>query len=176
VAAAGYSGTLVIERTDPQGGSMTATALQTVPDTARLTAASALQKLLPELVALTLNAKQAHWNVTGPAFLPLHALTDEIAADLRTWADRVAERAVALGFTVDARPGTVAAVGGQFPAGQVSDQEAIAELVERIDDVTATARGSIADLERVDVVAHDLTVTVLEALEKYRWMLSAQTG
>ena len=153
---------------------MTATALQTVPDTARLTAASALQKLLPELVALTLNAKQAHWNVTGPAFLPLHALTDEIAADLRAWVDRVAERAVALGFAVDARPGTVAAVDGQFPAGRVSDHEAIAELVEHIDDITATARGSVADLERVDVVAHDLTVTVLEGLEKYRWMLSAQ--
>jgi hypothetical protein len=83
---------------------MTATALQTVPDTARFTAASALQKLLPELVALTLNAKQAHWNVTGPAFLPLHTLTDEIAADLRTWVDRVAEHTVALGFAVDARP------------------------------------------------------------------------
>lgn len=155
---------------------MTATALQAVPGTARLTAASALQKLLPELVALTLNAKQAHWNVTGPAFLPLHALTDEIAADVRAWVDRVAERAVALGFSVDARPGTVAVVGGQFPAGRVSDHEAIAELVEHIDDVTATARSSIADLERVDVVAHDLTVAVLEGLEKYRWMLSAQAG
>ncbi len=153
---------------------MTATALQTVPDTARLTAASALQKLLPELVALTLNAKQAHWNVTGPAFLPLHTLTDEIAADLRAWVDRVAERAVALGFTVDARPGTVAAVGGQFPAGWVSDHEAIAELIEHIDEVIATARGAITDLERVDVVTHDVTVTVLEGLEKYRWMLSVQ--
>jgi starvation-inducible DNA-binding protein len=155
---------------------MTATALQTVPDTARFTTASALQKLLPELVALTLNAKQAHWNVTGPAFLPLHTLTDEIATDLRAWVDRVAERAVALGFAVDARPGTVAAVGGQFPAGLVSDHEAIAELIDHIDEVIATTQDSIADLERVDVVAHDLSVTVLEGLEKFRWMLSAQAG
>lgn len=55
----------------------------TVPDMARLTAVSALQKLLPELVGLGLDAKQVHWNVTGPGFLALHSLTDEIAADAR---------------------------------------------------------------------------------------------
>ena len=85
------------------------------PDTARLAAASGLQKLLPELVALSLDAKQAHWNMTGPAFLPLHALTDRIAEDTRAWADRIAERAVALGFYVDARPATVAAAAGTLP-------------------------------------------------------------
>ena len=155
---------------------MTATALQTIPDTARLTAASAMQKLLPELVSLTLDAKQAHWNVTGPAFHALHTLTDQLAADTRTWVDRVAERAVALGFPVDARPRTVAAVGGRFPAGWVSDHEAIAELIDHIDDVVATARASLVDVEQADAVAHDLTVTVLEGLEKYRWMLRAQAG
>ena len=154
---------------------MTGTALQTVPNTARLSAASALQKLLPELVAFTLHAKQAHWNVTGPAFLSLHALTDEIAADVRRWADRVAERAIALGFTVDARPGTVAAVAGDFPAGRVSDHEAIAELVALIDGVAATAADALDHLEVTDAVAHDLTVEIIEGLEKYRWMLRAQT-
>ena len=38
------------------------------PEYGRLTTASALQELLPELVAFTLHAKQAHWNLTGPAF------------------------------------------------------------------------------------------------------------
>jgi starvation-inducible DNA-binding protein len=167
---------MVIEPTIRERGSMTATAILPVPDTARLTAASAMQKLLPELVALALDAKQAHWNMTGRAFLALHMLTDEIAADTRTWVDRVAERAVALGFPVDARPRTVAAVGGLFPAGWVSDDEVIAELIDRIDDVVATARASLADVEHADAVAHDLTVTVLEGLEKYRWMLRAQIG
>ena len=88
-----------------------------VPDTARFTAASALQRAAPELVALSLDAKQAHWNVTGPVFLPLHALTDEIAADARTWADRVAERAIALGFTVDGRPGPLPRSPASFPPG-----------------------------------------------------------
>jgi starvation-inducible DNA-binding protein len=153
---------------------MTATDLQPVPDTARFTSASVLQRLVPELVALTLDAKQAHWNVTGPGFLPLHALTDEIAADARTWADRVAERAMALGFSVDARPRTVAAVASNFPAGRVQDHEATAELIDIIDGVTATAWRFLADLERADPVAHDLTVEIVEGLEKFRWMLRAQ--
>jgi starvation-inducible DNA-binding protein len=155
---------------------MSVTTLQTVPDTARLIAASALHELLPQLVALTLNAKQAHWNVTGPTFLALHALTDDLANDTRDWADRVAERAVALGFMVDARPATVAAVGGRFPAGRLSDHEAIAELVAQINDVADTARGSLADLTQADAVAHDLTVKVVAGLDKYRWMLGAQAG
>ena len=153
---------------------MTTTALPTVPDTARLTAASTLQKLLPELVALTLDAKQAHWNVTGPGFLPLHSLTDQIAADTRIWTDRVAERAVALGLTVDARPATVASsVSEPFPAGRLSDHETIFELAGRIGDIAATARDSLVVLEQSDAVAHGVTVDVLEGLEKYRWMLQA---
>jgi starvation-inducible DNA-binding protein len=166
---------MVIETEDPRKETSMAATLQTVPDSARLTAASALQKLLPELVAMSLDAKQAHWNMTGPGFLPLHTFTDEIAADARAWADRVAERAVALGFPVDARPGTVAAVAGQFPAGRVADHEVIAELIARIDGVAATAWGSLDDLEQADAVAHDLTIEVLEGLEKHRWMLQAQT-
>lgn len=90
---------------------MNTTALH-APDTARLTAAATVQSMLPRLVALTLDAKQAHWNVTGPGFVQLHALTDELAADVRAWTDRLAERAVALGTPVDARPATVAAAAG----------------------------------------------------------------
>lgn len=75
--------------------------LRDAPDIDRGTAASALQTLLSKLVALTLDAKQAHWNVTGPGFLPLHSITDEFVADLRVWSDRIAERAVR-----SARPST----------------------------------------------------------------------
>lgn len=148
-------------------------AIDTVPDTARLTAASALQKLLPELVALSLDAKQVHWNVTGPGFLPLHALTDEIAAFARDGADRVAERAVALGFTVDARPGTVAATHTRLPGGALSHDEAVGQLVERLNVMAADARVCLDELARSDVVGHDIVVGILEQIEKFRWMLRA---
>lgn len=152
---------------------MTATTLP-ASDTARLFAVSTLQRLLPELVALSLDVKQAHWNVTGPGFLPLHALTDDIAAAADRWADRVAERAVALGLHVDARPETVAAVAGTFPLGRLTDVEAVAELVKPIDGLVETAREALDDLELADIVGHDIIVEILEGLEKYRWLLRAQ--
>jgi starvation-inducible DNA-binding protein len=152
---------------------MTATALQKTIDANRVAAAAALQKLLPELVALTLNAKQAHWNVTGPAFLQLHELTDELAAATVRWADRVAERTLALGFAVDARPATVAAVAGGLPGGRLRDRELVIALGALIDRLTAATRADLADLETADAVAHDIFVDVLEGLDKYRWMLRA---
>jgi starvation-inducible DNA-binding protein len=150
------------------------TDLALAPDTAQLAAASWLQRLVPQLVALTLDAKQSHWNVTGPAFLPLHELTDQLAADARSWADRAAERALALGMAVDARAETVARASREFPGGYLTDREVIGELTSSIDEVVNTARRSLADLERWDPVAHDITVGILEGLEQYRWMLQAQ--
>lgn len=149
------------------------TTLQPTPDSARLGAASALQKLLPQLVALSLDAKQAHWNMTGRAFLPLHAFTDLVADDARSWADRVAERAVVLGFAVDARPGTVAAVAGDFPAGRLGDRDVVIGLGDLIDRASTTARSGLEYLSVADPVSHDLTVAILEGLEKHHWMLRA---
>lgn len=146
------------------------------PDTARLTSAATIQNMLPQLVALTLDAKQAHWNVRGPGFVQLHALTDELAADVRTWTDRLAERAVALGTPIDARPATVAAATPRpFPNGWVTDHEAAIELAERIDSVAELFHDSLPALELSDAVAHDASVEALEGLEKYRWMLLAHT-
>jgi starvation-inducible DNA-binding protein len=150
------------------------TVVETATETAQLTTASALQKLLPELVALSLHAKQVHWNVAGEHFLALHAFTDQVAADSRAWADRVAERAVALGFTVDARPGTVASSAAPFPVGRLSDGEAVLELAADLDGVIRTARTVLAELEDADPVAHDIVVATVEGLERYRWMLLAQ--
>lgn len=144
------------------------------PHTASLTAVSALQGVLPELAALSLQAKQAHWNLTGPGFLPLHALTDQIADAARAWADRVAERAVALGFSVDARPATVATALGPFPAGRIADHEVVTELIGALEGISVGARASLADLGEADPVAHDIVTAVVEGLDKFRWLLRAQ--
>jgi starvation-inducible DNA-binding protein len=146
-----------------------------VPDSARLAAAAALQRILVDLMVLSLDAKQAHWNVTGETFLPVHALADQIAVDARAWADRVAERAVALGFTVDARPTKLASGAGDFPTGRLKARDAINELAADLDRVIATGRNGLDDLVASDVVAHDIVVSVLEGVENYRWMMRAQT-
>ena len=67
----------------------------------RQTAAGHPQTLLVDLIALGLNGKQMHWHVTGPIFIPVHEQLDEIIADTREYADRIAERSVTLGHPVD---------------------------------------------------------------------------
>ncbi len=147
------------------------------PDAADLAAAGSLQRLLPPLIALTLEAKQAHWNVTGPAFLPLHEFTDDLADEARAWTDRIAERAVALGSPVDGRPATVAeGTSDPLPAGRLADHQVITELARRISEVALEVRSSIDVLEDDDAVAHDIAIEVLEGLEKFRWMLVASTS
>lgn len=150
---------------------MTMTAPPKGTNAGTMRAAGSLQRVLPELVSVTLLAKQAHWNLTGPRFLPLHALTEELAADTRAWADRVAERATALGFAVDARPSSVAAAAGDFPSGWVRDTEVIAELGKLLEAAAETTRTGLVEVEADDAVAHDIFVEVLEGLEKYAWLL-----
>lgn len=153
---------------------MNAPTTAATPSTGAPSSASILHSLVPELIALTLDAKQAHWNVVGPAFLPLHELTDVLAADLRVWTDRLAERCVALGESVDAGPATVAAAARRsFAAGWVQDRDVVVELASRIGVLTERMTASLDELERFDAVAHDAAIETLEGLEKHRWMLLA---
>ena len=156
-----------------------------VPETAALTAGALLQELIPDLVGLSLEAKQAQWNLSGPAFLPLHGLISRIAGDALAWADRMAERAAALGFMVDARPETVAAAASGFPSGRLVDPSASSgtawpsaavELGARIDHVAAAAHTRLGQLAGSDAVAHRVVVTAVEGLERYGWMLRAQAA
>jgi starvation-inducible DNA-binding protein len=161
------------------------TTSERVPDAAAQTAAALLQELLAELLALSLEAKHAQWNLTGRAFLALHDLIDRIAVDTWGWADRVAGRVAALGFTVDARPPTVAAVAGHFPAGRLMDPpppsgtawpSAAAELGARLDHVAESAAARLGPLAVNDAVAHDVVVAAVEGLGRYAWMLRSQAA
>ncbi|NNF03707.1 MAG: DNA starvation/stationary phase protection protein Dps [Rhodothermales bacterium] len=56
-----------------------------------------LNQQLADLIDLRSQIKQAHWNVRGPRFFPLHELFDELAAGLLEPIDNVAERVGILG-------------------------------------------------------------------------------
>ena len=66
-------------------------------------AAADLQASLVELLDLALQAKQAHWNVVGPLFRPVHLELDEIVSSAHEAADVVAERLSALREVPDGR-------------------------------------------------------------------------
>lgn len=135
-----------------------------------------LQDTLVELTDLALQAKQAHWNVTGPAFLPLHEQLDTLTADARSGSDDVAERAAAIGYQPDGRSSTVAKESplAELPAGRLEDRAVIDLIVTALDTVVDRVRVRVEHLDTLDPVSQDLLIGIVSGLEKHRWMFSAQ--
>jgi len=142
---------------------------------ARPTAAE-LQPMLVDLIALSLQTKQAHWNVRGPLFQPLHAQFDLLTDALRGFYDDVAERMLALGVAADGRLSAIASSSRveDLPAGPIADREAVALIVKRLEAVAARLRARIGVLGDQDPVTQDLIIGVVEGLEKQAWMLRSQ--
>ena len=135
---------------------------------------TALQAVLIDLIDLSLAAKQLHWNVTGPAFRPLHLQLDELVDSWRAMSDEVAERAATLGFAPDAQAATVAHGSriDAFPAGRITDRDVVSGLTGRLADVIDRARYAMAAVR--DSISEDLLIDVVRTLEKQHWMLRAQ--
>jgi starvation-inducible DNA-binding protein len=136
--------------------------------------AQVLQATLIELIDLSLQAKQAHWNVVGPTFKPVHEFLDELVDDYRGWYDDVAERLTAIGVSPDGRLATV--IDGTplatLPPGPLADQAVVVAMDERVTLVAARIRER-ADRMADDLATQDLLIEILRGLEKQRWMIRA---
>jgi starvation-inducible DNA-binding protein len=152
------------------------TQMQQAPSATKLAVAMDLQATLIELTELSLQGKQAHWNVNGPNFRSVHLELDEIVDAARLSADRVAERIVTIGLAPDARAGTVAA--GQpfdpFPAGSIGTAQVVELIGSLIDELADRLHERIDRLGESDLVSQGVLVSVAEELEKQAWMLRAQ--
>jgi starvation-inducible DNA-binding protein len=135
-----------------------------------------LQPVLVDLIALSLNAKQAHWHVQGRHFTQVHEQLDSLVDDVRRLSDDVAERLVALDVAVDGRPGTVSRTTElpDFDEGFLSDDKVVSAIVDQIDAAISRARAALEPLDDIDQVSQDIIIELLRALEKHRWMFAAQ--
>jgi starvation-inducible DNA-binding protein len=138
--------------------------------------AEAMQRSLVELIDLSLQGKQAHWNLHGPNFRSVHLQLDEIIDSLRNGSDEVAERIVTIGFTPDGRASTVAEHSAldQFPEGALTVEDAIHFISDRLAGVITRLREAIGQVDERDPVSGDLLIGLTRELEKHLWMLQAQ--
>ncbi|MHB8501086.1 MAG: Dps family protein [Candidatus Acidiferrales bacterium] len=138
--------------------------------------ATELQAALVDLIDLSLQGKQAHWNVVGPQFRTLHLELDEVVEDARKWADDVAERLRALGVAADGRPSVVAKDSGleSLPEGLIPDKEVLRQVTDLLAKAAARGRASIDRLDGSDKVSEDILVEIVESLDKHLWMFRAQ--
>jgi starvation-inducible DNA-binding protein len=139
----------------------------------RLNAAGVLQELLVDLIDLSLQGKQAHWNLRGRMFRELHLLLDEIVDLARDSADQLAERCLAL--AADGRLATVAAGShlDPFPEGRIEDEQVVELIAARLQTVSEAGRSRLNPLGELDPVSQDLVNEVLTGIEKYLWMVEA---
>jgi len=142
---------------------------------ARAKVASALQKSLVHVLDLSLQAKQAHWNIYGPNFRSLHLQLDEVVNDARAYADLLAERMLALGVPAAAQAGDIARDSDlpPLPDGELRDEEVVRLMIERLSQAAAVARRAMDEVED-DLASQDILIDVVKGLEKHLWMFQAQ--
>jgi len=100
---------------------------------------------LADAIDLSLDIKQAHWNLKGPTFIAVHELLDMLRAHLDTNADTVAERVAQLDGVA---MGTVQAVGeasalSPYPTDIHKVADHVGALVERFAALSKSVREAI---------------------------------
>ena len=138
--------------------------------------ATELQTVLVDLIDLSLQGKQAHWNVVGPQFRTLHLELDEVVEDARKWADEVAERLRALGVAADGRANVIAKRTGleSLPEGTIADNEVLLRVTDQLATAAARGRTSIGRLDSTDKISEDILIEIVEGLVKHLWMFCSQ--
>lgn len=141
----------------------------------RLEAAGIVQELLVDLIDLSLQGKQAHWNLRGRMFRELHLLLDELIEEARDYADQLAERCLALGVAADGRLTTLAQSTHlePFPEGRIADHHVVELIVARLQAISEVGRSRLGQLGEIDLVSQDLVMGVLGGIEKKLWMFES---
>ena len=140
------------------------------------TLSNAMQRVLVDLIELSTQGKQAHWNVVGKNFRDTHRQLAEIVDAAREFSDTVAERMRALHALPDGRSDTVAETTTlpEFPQGEIDTAEVIDLMTERLEATTSTCREVHDDVDDEDPTSADILHGILESLEQLAWMTSAE--
>jgi starvation-inducible DNA-binding protein len=135
-----------------------------------------LQAVLVDLIELSLQGKQAHWNVVGRNFRDTHLQLDEVIAAARVFADTVAERMRALHASPDGRTDVVAQATSlpPLPPGEIATKDVIDQMTQRLDAVAGTCRRVHDEVDEEDPTSADILHTILERIEQLSWMVSAE--
>ncbi|RZO46319.1 MAG: DNA starvation/stationary phase protection protein Dps [Sandaracinaceae bacterium] len=136
-----------------------------------------LNASLADALDLVLQSKQAHWNVKGPHFKPLHDLFDQVYAAAGEWADDLAERAVALGGVAKGTREVVVESSrlSKYDLGITSGRVHVQAIADALDTFGKHARASIpvADDQLGDAVTADLFTELAAAADEQLWMVEA---
>jgi starvation-inducible DNA-binding protein len=135
-----------------------------------------LNQTLANLTDLHSQTLQAHWNVRGRHFYPLHKLFEELAGQVEEHLDDIAERATALGGVAlgTIRQAAAASQVPEYPLKGLQDEDHLTALAERYGFCANSARESIeASSTAGDADTADLFTQISRTLDKALWFIEA---
>ncbi|MBC61956.1 MAG: DNA starvation/stationary phase protection protein Dps [Zetaproteobacteria bacterium] len=147
-----------------------------LPEETRKKSIELLQVTLSSMLDLTLQAKQAHWNVKGMNFIALHDLFDKLYEKLNELTDMTAERITAL--SSDAF-GSVQQINKEtiltaYPNNIHSGKEHLESLSSATAKICKYVRESIEKTsDNGDMGTSDLFTELSRDLDQYLWFLEA---
>jgi starvation-inducible DNA-binding protein len=147
-----------------------------LPESARKQVIPLLNAHLADGIDLALQAKQAHWNVKGPHFLPLHELFDKLYDEASEWNDLVAERGVQLGGTAEGTLQSVAAKTrlNPYKVELTSGKDHLEALTDALATYGRSTREAIETASRAgDADTADLFTEISRASDKMLWFLES---
>jgi starvation-inducible DNA-binding protein len=147
-----------------------------LPEKVRVQIAGILQGHLVNSIDLTLQAKQAHWNVKGPDFIALHELFDKVTEEAEGFADLIAERIVQLGGIAIGTLGPVdlKSTLPTYPLKISGGKEHVAALSHSLASYAESIRAAIDQATELrDAGTADILTEISRGADKYLWFVEA---
>jgi len=131
---------------------------------------------LANVIDLTLDGKQCHWNLQGVGFIGVHQLLDETAERIREVSDMIAERIVILGGEPNGLASRVAkdSVLDDYPTDITDVEDHVVELTKRYKKVASVLREAIDTAgDAGDEDTADLFTEASRIVDKDAWFIGA---
>lgn len=137
--------------------------------------AEILQQRLDSMNDLALTLKHAHWNVVGPNFIAVHEMIDPQVADVRAYADEIAERIATLGVSPSGTLGGIAErrTWDEYPVERADAIAHLGALDVVYQRVISEHRGAADETEKLDPVTNDMLIGHLHSMELFHWFVRA---
>ena len=147
-----------------------------VPKGVRSQVIDLLNQRLADAVDLDSQARQAHWNVKGPAFIALHQLFDEIHEAVDGYVDLLAERVVQLGGIAAGTARTAAERSklSEYPHAIGDGVEHVKALTRALAEFGGLVRSSIDETSAWgDQGSADICTEICRGVDKWLWFVEA---